>query len=488
MQRQDFAWLGILPEDVPITPLMTATLWEIDERSARDQLRVLHNKALLMRSSHRDTDQESPFRYRLHDLAHDMARKLLKTSPEPLSTDKLELNLPGLGLSFSEAHSILLKRYRTRTQNGLWHTLPDDGYIHAHLTWHLEKAELIDELHALLQEKNSEGKSGWFQLCQKSEQDGSQVKSNYLQDVSRAWRLAEETYNNNEIPQPQMIGLQCRYALIVASLSTLAQNIPPTMVAALVKEKIWTPTQGLAFARQIPNPMLRIQALELLSDYLEESAKNGILQEALMSTRAITDEESRAQALTNLMPKVSGPLIQVILEIVLEIEREEIRITTLTQLALQLRQNYPQEALSITQEIEDGDKRLQILLEIAPDLPKADQLKALQFAKQLAKNMEDPTRIEALKKVIREFAKYSHFQDALITVQQDIDNKILQLDILSEIAPYMSNSEQEQLLCNALAAACKIEHKSYQTEVLIKWLFFLLNWDTIKPLKRQYVR
>src|SRR5262249_9142186 len=28
-----------------------------------------------------------------------------------------------------------------------WHTLPDDGYIHAHLIWHMEQAGWHDEIH-----------------------------------------------------------------------------------------------------------------------------------------------------------------------------------------------------------------------------------------------------------------------------------------------------------------------------------------------------
>ena len=32
----------------------------------------------------------------------------------------------------------------------LWHTLKDDGYIFAHLTWHMEQAQRPEEIHRLL--------------------------------------------------------------------------------------------------------------------------------------------------------------------------------------------------------------------------------------------------------------------------------------------------------------------------------------------------
>jgi len=73
--------------------------------------------------------------------------------------------------------------------------------------------------------------------------------SGYLSDVDRAWRLAERAYAGRQ--SSSAIGLQCRYALIVASLCSLAGNIPPALLAALVEKGIWLGPQGLAYARQI---------------------------------------------------------------------------------------------------------------------------------------------------------------------------------------------------------------------------------------------
>jgi hypothetical protein len=43
----------------------------------------------------------------------------------------------------------------------------------------------------------------------------------YLADVQRAWRLA------NQSAESEAIVLQCRYALITASVNSLATNLPP---------------------------------------------------------------------------------------------------------------------------------------------------------------------------------------------------------------------------------------------------------------------
>lgn len=171
-RRAAFAWLGVLPEDVSLTPAMMATVWATDPRSARDTLRYLHGKALLL--------PDAPT-YRLHDLLHDLARNLLTAPPEG--------DWPGLGLPLPEAHRELLERYRACTRDGLWHTLPDDGYIHAHLTWHLAQAGQAETIHALLREETPEGHNGWYQAREQLGQT-----TGYLADVARAWRLADTQY------------------------------------------------------------------------------------------------------------------------------------------------------------------------------------------------------------------------------------------------------------------------------------------------------
>jgi hypothetical protein len=45
---------------------------------------------------------------------------------------------------------------------GLWHTLPDDGCIHAHLVWHLDQTGWVSEVHDLLREQTKGGRNGWY--------------------------------------------------------------------------------------------------------------------------------------------------------------------------------------------------------------------------------------------------------------------------------------------------------------------------------------
>ncbi len=130
---RNFVWLGLLSDDVVIRPALARTLWNTpDERSARDYLRYLKTKALLLSGESRHND--GPRQFRIHDLLHTMARRLLSSPPRP--DDPIEV--AGLGVDFRDAHVLLIERYRAQLQGALWHSLQDDGYIHAHLIWHLE--------------------------------------------------------------------------------------------------------------------------------------------------------------------------------------------------------------------------------------------------------------------------------------------------------------------------------------------------------------
>ncbi|MFW9264322.1 NB-ARC domain-containing protein, partial [Nostoc sp. CALU 546] len=285
-KQQHFSWLGVLPEDVNINKMMAATLWQMDKRDAAKMLQYLRNKALLLTGVPLADGMPT---YRLHDLFHDLACNLL-TAPSEL---KRPGDLAGLGLNLADAHAGLLEKYRQKTENGLWHTLPNDGYIHQYLVWHLEKAGQLEEIHKLLREESATGSNGWYEVREQLAQTGG-----YITDISRAWELAEA--NRAE----STLGLQCRYALITASMNSLAANLPANLLVALVKNKMWTPEQGLAYALQKPEPREKIDSLRELVNYLPPNLQELALQKALVATRAIQDEYFRASALSALADKL----------------------------------------------------------------------------------------------------------------------------------------------------------------------------------------
>lgn len=228
---QSFVWLGVLSDDAAIAAPMAATLWNVDEATAVARLQRLRDCSLLLDSSPVRIKQHSWPAYRLSQDLSETARHLLMTQTT------------GLGISLVQAHAELLRRYQRGLRSNLWHTIADDGYIHAHLTWHLEQAEWTDKIHQLLHEavSNDPQRNGWYEACV-----GLAQPNIFAADVSRAWRLAEALFE--EAPS-RAIALQCRYALMGSILNNsgadLAEHLPVASPQALTKRQVEISDQEL---------------------------------------------------------------------------------------------------------------------------------------------------------------------------------------------------------------------------------------------------
>jgi hypothetical protein len=488
--RAAFAWLGVLPEDARINPLMTATLWDQPEAEARKRLWRLRDKALL-KSVGKDC-------YMLHDLIHDETKLRL--------TERMSL---------PEAHVALLDRYRVLTREGLWHTLSDDSYIHAHLTWHLEQASQADEVRTLLCEETAEGRNGWYEACERLGQTAG-----YLQDVARAWRLAEEEFATRH--SPLAIGLQCRYALVTASLNSLAKGIRPPLLSALVEKGVWSPVQGLAYACQAPDSRQRATALASLAPYLAEPllrealavartieqeywqawalagllrrlARLGYPAEALAMAREIGCEDrfSYGHVLSSLAPYLSKSLVR---ETLVQ-EIESISSYARTELLGRLAElGDPEEALAAAREIQDEDERAKALAKLAPHLPKPLLHEALAAVREICDvkyqahalaglasrlaELGDPEKGLATVRAIHDQGWQAvalvrlapHLpkpllQEALAAAQEIYDVKC-QAHALAGLAPYLPEPEREQILGEGLAAARAIKKADDRAKAL----------------------
>ena len=230
-------WLGVLREDVniiaPVVATITGKTWEETDCI----LELLWEEALLLPGSGIEVDGRRWNGYRLHDLVHDVARRLLvhHGSDDPSCS------------TLRDAHAVLLNRYGEKCGDR-WADLRDDGYIHEHLVWHMEKAGDLVGLHALLCLETSEGRNAWYEPRYRLGQTAG-----YLADVRRAWRVSGDD-----------IGLQCRYALVITTLNGLAHNLPAELLRTMVEKGIWSVAQGLAFGRQAPTAAERAHALAVM--------------------------------------------------------------------------------------------------------------------------------------------------------------------------------------------------------------------------------
>ncbi len=282
-QLWQFAWLGVLPEDVSLDVRMAMTLWELPRVQAKKVLVLLKNRSFL--TSGTETLEGEPT-FRVHDLMHDTARGLLEQDAlsDPLRSLQAPIQNPKSKIqNLASAHAQLLERYRLQAE-GRWDRLPNDGYIHRHLTWHFVQAEIEDEIHALMAMSDERGRNAWFEACDRIGQPAI-----FVQDVKRGWEVAEQSYEKKET---KSIVLQCRYALITATLNTLVKNLPIDMIIEFVKRGFWTLEHAWSYVEQMHNDQKAI-AIVRLAPYLSKS----IVKLALDTAREIPDRENYARVL-----------------------------------------------------------------------------------------------------------------------------------------------------------------------------------------------
>ena len=320
--------------------------------------------------------------------------------------------------------------------SGLWDSEKrnlDEGYGLRHLATHLEAADRIADLHRLLQleweyidEKPfiRRGLLGWLDRTRKLRRSHrhhryknawSVVKEEirdiegYLTDVKRAWRLAERAYCHTAEEKDESIALQCRYALMIASVNTLSSNLPPVLLAALVEHGIWSAGQGLVYARQVPDLGQRSQSLARLSPYLPEMSRESVLREALGLARTLPEKEKytskrlRLQALMEIVPRLADL-------------------------------GHWQEALAIAQEVEDSSERVEMLLALAPHLPESPLREVLATIQEI---QVPYVRFRALMRLIPHLpaSLKEETLDEMFNIWRSTDDAIAPAQVIEAVAP-----------------------------------------------------
>lgn len=276
------------------------------------------------------------------------------------------------------------------------------------LTTHLERCRESSKLHRLLSEYECvedtvpvlrQGSSGlrrlffrqrspqnrikhvnaWFTL---QEEEGDAAA--FIIDVRRGLRLAK-TDTSTEIDRGEKgrsIAFEARYALILSSINDLGAGIPPTLLARLVEAGIWTLTQGLTYARQVPSPSQRGLSLVAIAAQARGVVKHEILEQAFAAVQSIRETGKQVEALANLSPHLCATLLLNALTAARTFAYPLYRVRALTSIVPNLPEplnsQVLQEALSAIQEIKDEPSQAECLNELAAWLPPPEREEALR--------------------------------------------------------------------------------------------------------------
>jgi hypothetical protein len=116
-----------------------------------------------------------------------------------------------------------------------------------------------------------------------------------------AWNLAQEAYDPaDDAHAGESLVLQIRYALITASLNSLAGNTPPPLLEAALAHGLLTAGEVLAYAAHVPDAAQRGATLAVLAPQLPAE----LIDEALVTAKGIAAEIDRADAIAGVAARL----------------------------------------------------------------------------------------------------------------------------------------------------------------------------------------
>jgi hypothetical protein len=205
--------------------------------------------------------------------------------------------------------------------------------------------------------------------------------------VLRAWRLAEA-------PDPQdaaLPGLQARYALITATLSTRTGLLPAALLAAALQYSLWSPRRAVADAGQLRDPADRARLLALLVPHLTEPARRDALRDMIAALAAAGPRSDRVFA--DLPPELPGPAAEQALTLARSLADPPARARALHAVALRgpvpSRPAVLGEALDVALGLPDAAK-LDVLAALVPSLPGPLRALAVPAALAAARGDDSP--------------------------------------------------------------------------------------------------
>lgn len=254
---------------------------------------------------------------------------------------------------------------------------------------------------------------------------------NYLADIYRVWKEAH--YKNiaacteNKNAPYLLIEIQC--ALIAASIRSVAANLPPEFVLALLKSQVWTPAQSLSYALQIPEPYQRNIALVKLFPHLPRELQSQILTDHPHIKNQLSSINSRhysRSTKTSLhMDDISG-----------------LNNKDLIEIAPYFTSQQMSEALVIAERISTSYHRSSLLTALGPYLPFELIPQALDIARQFK---EELYRARVLAAFASRLAELGDTNQAL-AIAREINNKQYQVMALTSLIPFLPPDKIDQTL------------------------------------------
>jgi hypothetical protein len=363
------------------------------------------------------------------------------------------------------------------------------SYELRNLVPHLQAAGRHDDLHKVLALSTAEGTNAWYEAHL-----GLGDTARYLDDIQRAWSAAEAAVEQRVATSPLCaeVGLQARYALISATLGSLAQSVPTELVVVALRHGFWSARRALSFVRQLRDPAARAAALAAIAPHCDEFGDEVAGEVVAAVSAAAVVRAPPPELFASLPDALAAPMIEQVAAAAGTVNDPGARAVALTAVAQRFRG--PQqlaalhEALGAARAAEDGRPRMDAFAALYPVLPEALRLESEVLAALRSRGVPDSpaARLAALKsvaphlsedglaeafKIARSFSDWQTRVQATLELVPRLPQPRLhdalqragkaratreRARLLAGFAPRLRGSERRELEAEALAVARKI--------------------------------
>jgi hypothetical protein len=308
-----------------------------------------------------------------------------------------------------------------------------DGYSLRHLGHHLCLAGRAAELHKLLALEQSAAGSRAVNIWFAAHEQAADIQS-YLSDLSLALADAAASTDRHlaDHRSPEALGQEIRYLLIAGTIASRASNITADLLGMTVSAGLWSPGRALDHARLLTSASDRIQAFNILRPLLTPELLDGLNAEALDAAACIHDDQ-RGAALAILAPHLPADLLD--------------------------------RAVAVADAISDEASRAQALTGLAPHVAAEQRhavlTRALTAATAVARRAGplisgDARRATALADLAPHLP--ADLLDRAVAVADAISDEASRAQALTGLAPHVAAEQRHAVLTRALAAASGVDH------------------------------
>ncbi len=227
----------------------------------------------------------------------------------------------------------------------------------------MERAGFSERVHALMAESTAEGTNGWFESRERLQQTAG-----FVADIGRAAALVAP------LSDAHQVSLACRYALIGASLSSLAASIPGPLIARLVETGVWSALQGVTYISRISPRHFQNDAIEQLAPHLPAAVATLALGEPEEGERWDWVWAERAGLLAPRLGDAAGRVLTRLVDSILEAERlnDFTVVHSLRQVVPNLPAAEVQRLLGAAVAMPSGERRCDVIRALLPRLSESD--------------------------------------------------------------------------------------------------------------------